>query len=256
LNRLYGEGLERWFATHGVQLHLGSPVRKVACDASPLVLLSDGQETRPDFVIIALPWFKISEIVDERIAARWPWLADISSVEASPITGVHLWFDRPIMSLHHAVLVGRLSQWIFDRTESQGNESNRGHYYQVVISASRELSGKDRKSIVAMVCAELAQIWPAAGKAVLLHARVVTEHAAVFSALPGLDDSRPPQKTSIDGVLVAGDWTDTGWPATMESAVRSGYLAAEAILESIGRPSRFLVDDLPRGFVARCLIRE
>jgi squalene-associated FAD-dependent desaturase len=256
LSTLYGEGLERWFATHGVHLHLGAPVRKVACDPGPLVVRADGQEVRPDFVVIALPWYKISELVDEGLAARWPWLAKISSIEASPITGVHLWFDRPIMSLHHAVLVGRLSQWIFNRTECRSNESNRGHYYQVVISASRELGGKDRKAIAAEVCAELAQIWPAAGEARLLQARVVTEHAAVFSALPGLEGSRPPQKTPTDGVLLAGDWTDTGWPATMESAVRSGYLAAEAILKSIGRPRRFLVDDLPRGPLARLLIRD
>jgi Flavin containing amine oxidoreductase len=256
LSTLYGEGLERWFATHGVHLHLGAPVRKVACDPGPLVVRADGQEVRPDFVVIALPWHRISELVDEGLATSWPWLALISSVEASPITGVHLWFDRPIMSLHHAVLVGRLSQWIFNRTECRSNESNRGHYYQVVISASRELGGKDRKAVAAEVCAELAQIWPAAGEAKLLQARVVTEHAAVFSARPGLEGSRPPQKTPTDGVLVAGDWTDTGWPATMESAVRSGYLAAEAILESVGRPRRFLVDDLPRGPLARLLIRD
>ena len=125
-----------------------------------------------------------------------------------------------------------------------------------MVSASRVLDGKDREAIVGEVCAELAQIWPAAGEAKLLQARVVTEHAAVFSALPGLERLRPPQQTPTDGVLVAGDWTATGWPATMESAVRSGYLAAEAILESIGRPRRFLVDDLPRGLVARWLIRD
>ena len=256
LSMLYGEGLERWFATHGVHLHLDAPIRKVACDAGPLVVRADGQEVRPDFVVIALPWFKIAEVVDERVAARWPWLAEISCLEASPITGVHLWFDRQIMSLDHAVLVGRLSQWIFNRTGCRRTESNRGHYYQVVVSASRVLDGKDRQAIVGEVCAELAQIWPAAGEAKLLQARVVTEHAAVFSAIPGLERLRPPQQTPTDGVLVAGDWTATGWPATMESAVRSGYLAAEAILESIGRPRRFLVDDLPRGLVARLLIRD
>ena len=237
-------------------MHLNAPIRKVACDAGPRVVRADGQEVRPDFVVIALPWFKIAEVVDERVASQWPWLGEISSVEASPITGVHLWFDRPIMSLDHAVLVGRLSQWIFNRTKCQGVESRRGYYYQVVVSASRKLEGKDRAAIVSEVCGELARIWPAASAARILHARVVTEHAAVFSARPGLEKCRPRQKTPISGVLVAGDWTATGWPATMESAVRSGYLAAEAITESIGRPRRFLVDDLPRGLLARLLIRD
>lgn len=256
LSTLYGETLQRWFADHGVRLHLNAPIRKVACDAGPRVVRANGQEVRPDFVVIALPWFKIAEVVDERIASQWPWLGEISSVEASPITGVHLWFDRPIMSLDHAVLVGRLSQWIFNRTKCQGAESRRGYYYQVVVSASRQLEGKDRAAIVSEVCGELARIWPAASAARILHARVVTERAAVFSARPGLEKFRPQQKTPIGGVLVAGDWTATGWPATMESAVRSGYLAAEAITESVGRPRRFLVDDLPRGLLARLLIRD
>ncbi|MEX0978634.1 MAG: hydroxysqualene dehydroxylase HpnE [Pirellulales bacterium] len=256
LSAIYGDQLERWFLARGVRLHLSAPVRRVSCDTGPLVELADGRQVRPDFVVIALPWFKIAEVLDQRLASQWPWLDEISKVEASPITGVHLWFDRSIMSLEHAVLVGRLSQWIFHRTGNQPQETRHGYYYQVVVSASRALAGKDREAIVAEVCRELAQIWPAAGAAKLLAARVVTEHAAVFSARPGLDQLRPAQKTPTCGVLVAGDWTATTWPATMESAVRSGYLAAEAILEAIGRPRRCLVNDLPRGWLARWLIRD
>ena len=256
LSAIYGDPLERWFGAHGVGLHLSAAVRRVSCDTGPQVELADGRQVRPDFVVIALPWFRIGEVVDQRLASQWPWLGEIGKVEASPITGVHLWFDRAIMSLEHAVLVGRLSQWIFHRTADPPGEARQGHYYQVVVSASRALAGKDRDTIVAEVCRELAQIWPAAGAAKLLSARVVTEHAAVFSARPGLDRWRPAQKTPTRGVLVAGDWTATAWPATMESAVRSGYLAAESILESVGRPQRFLVDDLPRGLLARWLIRD
>jgi squalene-associated FAD-dependent desaturase len=255
LSALYGETLERWFADRGVVLHLSAAVERVASDGTPLVVRADGRETRPDFVVIALPWFKVAEVLDATIAAQWPWLGPIGAVEASPITGVHLWFDREIMSLEHAVLVGRLSQWIFHRSE-RGGDAQGGFYYQVVVSASRELAGRDRDAIVAEVRRELAEIWPAAGEANLLRARVVTEHAAVFSARPGLDRLRPAQRTPTPGVLVAGDWTATTWPATMESAVRSGYLAAEAILESIGRPRRLLVDDLPRGLLARLMIRD
>ena len=84
----------------------------------------------------------------------------------------------------------------------------------------------------------------------------MTEHAAVFSPAPGSEALRPSQQTSVDGLLVAGDWTATGWPATMEGAVRSGYLAAEAIMRRIGRPQRILVPDLPRGPLARLVIRD
>jgi squalene-associated FAD-dependent desaturase len=254
LSTLYGEGLERWFARHEVHLHLGTSIRKVGCDGRPVVVRADGEETRPDFAILAVPWFRVAEVVDESVTSQWPWLAEVASVEASPITAVHLWFDREITSLDHAVLVGRLSQWIFNRTRCQGADSRRGFYYQVVVSASRLLAGRDRESIVADVRGELAEIWSSAAKAALLSARVVTERAAVFSARPGLERCRPPQQTPTPGILVAGDWTRTGWPATMESAVRSGYLAAEAITKNIGRPQRFVVDDLARGFLARWLI--
>jgi squalene-associated FAD-dependent desaturase len=256
LSALYGESLERWFADRRVQLHLSAPARRVACDGGPLVVLADGRQVRPDHVVIALPWFKIAEVLDASLASGWPWLGPIAQAEASPITGVHLWFDREITPLAHAVLVGRLSQWVFNRAADVRADAQNGFYYQVVVSASRALAGRDRDAIVAEVRRELAEIWPAAGEAKLLRARVVTEQAAVFSARPGLDRLRPAQRTSTPGVLVAGDWTATHWPATMESAVRSGYLAAEAVLESIGRPRRLLAGDLPRGFLSRLLIRD
>ncbi len=254
LSMLYGQRLERWFAAHGVELHLNAPVRQVAHDGKPVVTCADGREVRTDFVIIALPWSKLADLLAAEIASQWPWLDAISRLEAAPITGVHLWFDRPIMAWPHAVLVGRLSQWIFNRSARDTTDTRSGHYYQVVISASRPLAGRDRKEIVAEVCGELAAIWPVAAEAKLLQARVVTEHEAVFSVRPGFDQLRPVQETSTPGVLLAGDWTATGWPSTMESAVRSGYLAAESILKSAGRQRPFLAPDLPRGFWASLLI--
>ena len=152
LATLYGQRLEHWFAEQGVDLHLNAPVRQVGWDRRPVLVCANGQEIRPDFVIVALPWSKISEVFAGEVAARLPWLEEMRQVEAAPITGVHLWFDRPIMALPHAVMVGRLSQWVFNRgprEEAAGGE----HYYQVVISASRELAGRDRQEIIAEVCA-------------------------------------------------------------------------------------------------------
>jgi squalene-associated FAD-dependent desaturase len=253
LSALYGEPLERWLTERGVGVRLATAVRRVTREDRPCVTCADGQVIRPDAVVVALPWFKLADVVDERIAVDWPWLEAIRGVPASPITGVHLWFDRPLTNLDHAVLVGRLSQWIFKRTWQGADNSE--CYYQVVISASRELGGRERGAIVTDVCRELAEIWPQASQAKLLRARVVTEQAAVFSVRPGLERARPAQRTGSPGVFVAGDWTATDWPATMEGAVRSGYLAAEAVLAEAGRPRRVLVEDLPRGWLARLLVR-
>jgi uncharacterized protein with NAD-binding domain and iron-sulfur cluster len=153
------------------------------------------------------------------------------------------------------VLVGRLSQWLFQRgTEPIADAGGKAHYYQVVISASQDLAERSRDEVIEAVRRELAAIWPAAREARLLRARLVTEQAAVFSVRPGFDSLRPQQTTAVPGLFVAGDWTATGWPSTMEGAVRSGYLAAEGIFQALGQPRKVLVPDLPRGWLARWLV--
>jgi uncharacterized protein with NAD-binding domain and iron-sulfur cluster len=112
----------------------------------------------------------------------------------------------------------------------------------------------DKEALLDLVLAELAEAFPDFASAKLLHSRVVLQPQAVFSMQPGAERHRPPQKTPLDNLFLAGDWTDTGWPATMESAVRSGYLAAEALLDSLDRPQKILVPDIPRGFWARKII--
>jgi squalene-associated FAD-dependent desaturase len=256
LGELYGQRLQQWFASHDIELRTSAIVRRVSCEAGLCLETADGGQSRPDFLILAVPWSKIEDLMCPPLAGTVPQLRDLCRFEAVPITAVHLWFDRPIMSLPHAVLVGRLAQWVFNRGAPKANDEAAGHYYQIVISQSRGLAQSERDEIIETVRGELAEVWPQSRSARVLRALAVTEHGAVFSAKPGLDSTRPSQRTAQRGLVLAGDWTSTGWPATMEGAVRSGYLAAEAVMESIGRPQRFLVPDLPRGWLARLLIRD
>jgi uncharacterized protein with NAD-binding domain and iron-sulfur cluster len=198
----------------------------------------------------------VREIFSAAFLAGLPELARLDQIESAPISGVHLWFDREITSLPHAVLVGKQSQWLFNRGRAASGEENApiGHYYQVVISASRSLAGRDREQVIREIVAELASIWPAAGEAELLHGRLVTEQTAVFSLSPGMEQLRSSQQTAIANLALAGDWTRTGWPATMEGAIRSGYLAAEAVLSNFGQSEKILVNDLPRGWLARLIL--
>lgn len=256
LGELYGGRLEGWLAAHGVTVQLATGVRRIQGDAAAVsaIWLADGTRRDVDAVVVALPWRWVRVVFDESLAARLPELATVDEIESAPITGVHLWFDREITPLPHAVLVGRLSQWLFNRGRRASDaDSPAGHYYQVVISASRGLAGRTRQTVIDEIVAELAAVWPAAREARLLHARMVTEQAAVFSVRPGIERLRPPQQTAIANLALAGDWTRTGWPSTMEGAVRSGYLAAEAVLRAAGQPERLLVHDLPRGWLARWL---
>jgi zeta-carotene desaturase len=157
---------------------------------------------------------------------------DLSGFEHSPITGIHLWFDRPITDLPHATLLDRTIQWMFNKSE--------GRYIQLVVSASRSLTPMPRADIIELALSELAEFFPIAREAKLEKAHVVKEIRATFSALPNLESSRPLSRTAIPNLFLAGDWTRSGWPATMEGAVRSGYLAAEAVAEAAGSPQKFL----------------
>jgi uncharacterized protein with NAD-binding domain and iron-sulfur cluster len=145
-------------------------------------------------------------------------------LESAAITAVHLWFDHPITALPHAVIVGRLGQWLFTKTRDGGRQ-----YCQVVISASHRLARRTRDAWIAEIRGELEDLWPAVRQAKLLHARVVTQSAAVFSVTPESDRFRPSPQTPFENLFLAGDWTATGWPATMEGAVRSGRRAAELL---------------------------
>jgi len=134
-------------------------------------------------------------------------------------------------------------QWIFNKSRLYGQPG--GQYLQLVISASHDFMLRSRQEIIDSCRAELRALLPATREAQLVKATVVKEAAATFSPEPGSDRWRPSQRTSLPNLYLAGDWTKTGWPATMEGAVRSGYLAAEAILSASGAPRQLVRPDLP-----------
>jgi uncharacterized protein with NAD-binding domain and iron-sulfur cluster len=210
----------------------------------------DGAAIEVDRVVVAVPWRRVAGLFDDSVRQTWPELENVNGLESSPITGVHLWFDRPIMDLPQAVLLDTLSQWVFHHPWP--NEAQE-HYYQVVISASRMLDGRPKEEIIAQVGRELLSAFPSSVHAKLVRARVVTDPHAVFSPRPGSEQLRLAQATPVTNLALAGDWTTTGWPATMEGAVRSGYLAAEAILAQDGRIEQVIVDDLPMARLTKWL---
>jgi uncharacterized protein with NAD-binding domain and iron-sulfur cluster len=187
-----------------------------------------------------VPFGRLLDLLPEQVVAANSYFGNLRHLETSPITSVHVWFDRPVTRLPHAVLIDGVGQWVFNRGEVAPGE----HYVQIVVSAARQFRGLGHDEVERRVVAELRRLFPAAAAAAVLRARVVTEHAATFSAVPGVDRWRPSQRSPIPDLFVAGDWTATGWPATMEGAVRSGYLAAEALLERSGRRVALVQPDL------------
>jgi squalene-associated FAD-dependent desaturase len=255
-----GEILDRdvgaWLEKQGVGVYRRTGVDRIEGDGGRAtgLVLRDGSRRAFEAVVLAVPWNRVARLLPEPVQEAVPGLQEVGKLLPAPITAIHLWFDRPITPLPHAVLVERLSQWVFSRGPqpvSTRAGDPPGHHYQVVISASHELIGRPRDELLNQVLADLSAVWPAAGEAELLHSRVITQPTAVFSPAPGIDMLRPAQQTPIEDLALAGDWTATGWPATMESAVRSGYLAVEAVLKSLGNDRRLLVPDLARGWLAR-----
>jgi zeta-carotene desaturase len=148
------------------------------------------------------------------------------------------------------------TQWVFNKTQLYGTGAeNGGQYLQLVISASYALTPKSRQEIIALCLEELRAVLPATRDATLVKGTVVKEMSATFSPAPGSDQWRPGQITPYTGLFIAGDWTSTGWPSTMEGAVRSGFLAAEAILSDAGTPRKFLKPDLGAEGLARLWAR-
>ncbi len=224
---------------------------------------TNGEVQKFDYLVLAVPFDGLGRILPDTPAAA-PLAAALGQFSSSPITGIHLWFDRQITALDHAVLLDRTIQWMFHKSriiearvnESRANEAREGangsgSYIELVVSCSRSLVDKSKAEIVDLAVREAQEFFRDAPDAQLLKSTVIKEVHATYSPRPGMDQYRPKPDTAWPRVFLAGDWTATGWPATMEGAVRSGYLAAEAVARfASGKRTSFLVPDLaPRGLM-------
>lgn len=255
LTDLYNAAGEYVRARGGV-LHFRCPVDSFSPEGSQVRVRARGTgnagstEELFDYLVIALPFDALDRILPDAPESR-PLREKISHFENSPITGIHLWFDRQISDLDHAVLLDRTIQWMFHKSRLQpiraqsNNGSSGGSYVELVVSSSKSLIDRSRGEIVELALNEVREFFPAARSANLVKSTVIKEVNATYSPRPGIDAHRPSAATAWPRVFLAGDWTATGWPATMEGAVRSGYLAAEALARSAGTEARFLSPDLP-----------
>ena len=214
---------------------------------------TNGEQQKFDYLILAVPFEALGRMLPDTPSAA-PLAAALGQFTTSPITGIHLWFDRQISDLDHAVLLDRTIQWMFHKSriiesrlkEARANEAQQnGSYVELVVSASRSLVEKSKAEIVELAVREAQEFFPGTPDAVLLKSTVIKEVHATYSPRPGVDQYRPQPQTPWTRVFLAGDWTATGWPATMEGAVRSGYLAAGAVARFAGlKNTSFLIPDL------------
>jgi zeta-carotene desaturase len=258
-----------YIAAQGGEIRFRCSVESFLPEADKVKLLVSGEETSFDFVVFAVPFDVLTRILPRTSAAE-PLRKVLARFGTSPITGIHLWFDRQITDLDHAVLLDRTIQWMFHKSKiltaapqkTGGQDFSRatkaptqklasapeanGSYVELVVSSSKTLVEKSRAEIIELALAELREFFPGARDANLVKSTVIKEVHATYSPRPGVDVYRPRPETVWPRVFLAGDWTATGWPATMEGAVRSGYKAAESVTQVTGmRDALFLVPNLP-----------
>jgi squalene-associated FAD-dependent desaturase len=228
LGRLHHDAAARALRAAGVDVRLGQKVRGVE---PGLVRLADGTALSADAVVLAVPHRDAFALLPELAHTA---AAPARELGATPIVNVHVVYDRTVTDLAFAAAVRSPVQWVFDRTHSSGLDRVHpgGQYLAVTVSAADDIVDVPAKELTDRYVAELARLLPAAARAEVRDAFVTRERRATFRQAAGHATMRPPADAGPDGVWLAGSWTATGWPDTMESAVRSGVRAAESAMRT------------------------
>ncbi len=201
----------------GAGLRFETAARRLTPDG---VETGSGERLAAGVYVAAVPPRELVSLIDE------PWAQPAAELQEAPIVGINLWYDRPVFDGEVvAVMVAGEPLWVFDRTRIL-RKSGPEHHLAVSISAADAAVERPRRELAAEVAAKLAKALPAAREARLLRSSVEKVRAATFVPAPGSLQARLPSRTPWPNVFLAGAWTDTGWPDTMEGAIRSGHTAA------------------------------
>ncbi len=255
LSEFYGD-VARLVERLGGTVRLRASVEAVAQQADGSWRVSTAEASySADSVVLALPFEQTQRLLPavrlhgedaglESGEARSDLEIRMAHMAHSPFTSILLWYDRQISDLDHAWLLDATIEWFFHKSRIRRYAPERGSYVEVVIAGSKAQLSMTREEILSSAQRELATFFPEVRRAKLVKSGVLKEARATFSVIPGLDRFRPSQSTRWPGLFLAGDWTDTGWPSTMEGGVRSGRLAAGAVL---GDSACCMAAELPPG---------
>ncbi|MCA9183246.1 MAG: hydroxysqualene dehydroxylase HpnE [Planctomycetales bacterium] len=249
LGELLGTRAAEQLRAHRVELHLSSRVSSIDYSSEKAIYVTCQQQSFiADSLVLAVPWHQLGKIDYGSDAAGLAQVANsCGQLQSSAITGIHTWWDRRWFELPHAAIVGRLCQWVFPKRNwiqtsaipetasasqdvlSSKSAARAEHYYQIVISATASWRGGQADDVAEQIQRDLGEVFPAVRDARLMRYQVVTDPQSVFSISPE-SYARRPEPHVTPRLMLAGDWTATGWPATMEGAVISGFRAAEELL--------------------------
>jgi squalene-associated FAD-dependent desaturase len=253
LSELY-QGAKAYLEARNGSIRFNSNVESAEWDDEELVwrIQTQGGELTSQAMVLALPFEATAKLLPRLPAseAAGQLAQRIDTLEHWPICSVHLWFDREITELDHAVLLDRDIHWMYHKSRWQPQRNAKASYIELVVSVSREFAALSREQALARAISQLGEFFPAVKEARIVKSALVKEVRATFGVPPGVDAARSGSVSPWPNCFLAGDWTATGWPSTMESAARSGYLAAEALCASLGDKRTILVPDLlPKGLM-------
>ena len=229
LTPLNGEPSQRCIEKAGGELALGRSVRAIRVEDGGVtgVELSGGRAAKADAYVSALPFGALLDVLPPEVSGS-PFFEPASRLTSSPIVDIHLWYDRPVMDSPLAAFLDSPVQFVFNKSLIQGS-NGRGQYLCISLSGAWSYIDRPKDDLVEEFGAEMARLLPKAREAALERSLVVKETRATFRSAPGAGKCRLPQATPLPNLFLAGEWTDTGWPSTMEGAVRSGVFAADAL---------------------------
>ena len=231
LSRLLAEAAREYIESRGGEVRLGQGVSGVRVEDGHAVV--SGPAERADYLVLALDSRSLTALLPKSLRDE-PFFGRIGQLDTSPIVNVHMWYDRRVTDMEFAAFLNTPMQWVFNKSKLWGQEGD-GQYLDISLSGAREFVEMRTRELVELFSREVQSLFPQARTAQLKRALVVKQRQATFAARPGVSRLRPGQRTPIANLFLAGDWTDTGWPATMESAVRSGVLAAREVLRAVGQ---------------------
>ncbi|MGK8523042.1 hydroxysqualene dehydroxylase HpnE [Nocardia asteroides] len=237
LHELFVAPAERFLRSRGARIVTGAQVVDVelADDRLTGIRLADGQRIDCDAAILTLPPWSLTTLLDRGVLADQEFFAPVRKIEPAPISSVYVWLDRPLRMVRLAEnLRDTTVEWVFDTTGMHGGDHRDGYCYSLAVSASWDVVHLRNDEFIGRALESLHQHYPEARSAQVLRTKVIHQPQATFSAHPGFESLRLSQTTPIRGLFLAGDWTRTDLPSTMESAAESARRAVDAVRDHLG----------------------
>jgi len=230
LTSLVGTEARRYIEERGGRVILGQKTEELLLEGGRIggARLADGSVLRGDCYICAVPHRLLLAVIPPGLRGD-PFFRRARELTTTPIVNIHLWYDRPVMDLDFAAFINSETQWVFNKSKMWHLDGD-SQYLDISLSGARHYIDLPKEEIIERFTRELRRLFPKARQARVERCLVVKQRRATFAAVPGSAKYRLPCRTPIENLFLAGDWTATGWPATMESAVRSGLACAREIL--------------------------